>query len=541
MVKVDQYLQIRLLHRDGLSIRQIAKRLGHGRDTVKKALIQAEPRPYTRSRPVTCPKLGRFIPILQQMLAEDALAPRKQRHTAVRMFERLRDEHQYTGKYDQVRRWVAAHRQQERETHLLLDHPPGGRIECDFGLIHVDYPHGRQKVSVLLAVWSYSQCPFAIALPDETTGSILHGLVCALEFFGCVPAEVWWDNPTTVAKAILRGRDRQLNPYYAALASHYRFAPLFCMPAKGQEKSDVERTVYALQRRFATPVPQVQDIDNLNRHLLGCCLKERQRIVRGRTATIGQMFAEEKRHAVELPEHPFDPAVVQERQADKYQTVLYEGVRYSVPRHVAFAPVTVKAYLDRIVLVHKGQVVARHQRSRTAGDQVLEPTHFLSVLERKPAYLDHTRLFKELKLPPVFGQLRDRLGKELGERTGTRHYIRVLQLLGRHSIAAVAQAIEACLHRQVLRAEFIEQRLVRPGTDTAAAIAPAALRPDESMARAVPTVHVPAPDLRRFDALLSCLSSTEGEGDESDGDAPEAQPQGAEAADDAGRVCQAGA
>lgn len=545
MNTVDQYLQIRLLHRDGLSIRQIARRLGHGRETVKKALIDGTPRGYTRSRPVVCPKLGRFILIIEQILKEDESAPRKQRHTAMRIFQRLRDEHGYEGKYDQVRRYVGAGRKKQRETHLLLDHPPGGRLECDFGHIHVEFPEGRRPVPVLLAVWSYSHYPFAIALPDETTGSILHGLVCALEFFDCVPAELWWDNPTTVAKAIMRGRDRQLNPYYAALASHYRFAPLFCMPARGQEKSDVERTVFALERRFATPVPQVNDVDELNRHLLMCCLKERERMVRGRSQTIGQMFQEERAHAGELPARPFDGCIQQIRQADKYQTVLFEDVRYSVPRQVAFEPVTVKAYPQRIVLVHKGKVVATHQRSRTAGDQVLEPMHFLSVLERKPAYLDHTKLFKELKLPAAFIELRSRLTAELGERTGTRHYIRVLQLLGRHKADQVAQAIQTCLHREVLRAEFIEQRLapLPPSPElTLPLVASASWADAMPVTPAIPHVHVPAPDLSRFDALLfPMFLNEEGEDDVADGDAIEAQPQDAEAADDAQRVCQAGA
>lgn len=456
---MDQYLQIRLLHRDGQSIRQIAKRLGHSRDTVKKALIEPTPRGYTRTSPASCPKLGPFIGQIDQILVEDVAAPRKQRHTAARIFARLCDEHGYAGGYDQVRRYVSGRRKKERETHLLLDHPPGGRLECDFGQIHVDFPEGRRLVPVLLAVWSYSHYPFAIALPDQTTGSILHGLLCAFEFFGCVPAELWWDNPTTVATAILRGRDRQLNVHYASLASHYRFAPMFCMPARGQEKGDVERTVFALERRFATPVPSVRDVDELNRHLLSCCLKERQRTVRGRSQTIGQMFEQERRHAIELPKHPFDAAVQHIRQADKYQTVLFEEVRYSVPRQVAFEPVTVKAYVGQIVLVHKGQVVARHPRSRIGGEQVLDPIHFTAVLERKPAYLDHTKLFKELKLPAAFTLLRDRLEKELGVRTATRHYIRVLQLLGRHTALEIALAIEAVLGRQVVRAEFVEQKL----------------------------------------------------------------------------------
>jgi transposase len=553
-----------------LSIRQIARQLGHGRDLVKKALTHAAPRPYSRTKPAACPKLGRFFPVIEQILQDDESAPRKQRHTARRIFARLREEHGYGGGYDQVRRYVGARRRRARETHLLLDHPPGARVECDFGHIHVDFPEGRRQVAVLLAVWSYSHYPFAIALPNERTESIVHGLVCAFEFFGCVPAELWWDNPTTVAASILRGRDRQLNPNYAALASHYRFAPMFCLPARGQEKSDVERTVFALQRRFATPVPGVKDMDELNRHLLGCCLKERQRTVAGRARTIGEMFqGAERPGAVELPQRPFEPCIQHIRQADKYQTVLFEEVRYSVPRHVAFEAVTVKAYLEQVVLVHKGQVVARHRRCRIAGEQVLDPTHFLAVLERKPAYLDQTRLFKELRLPAAFDALRERFVGEFGQRTGTRHYIRVLRLLGRHSAARVAGAIEACLGRQVMRAEFIEQRVEQDALANHVAAASPSLPPcsaidvePEPAEAAVPLVHVPLPDLRRFDQLLTDQQhpqvnapaavapptpdqpSTGASCDASSQSQPQRgpaqiQPQGAAAADDAGGICQA--
>ena len=531
MLKVDDYLKIRLLHRDGHSIRRLARELGHGRDTVKKALVESSPRGYTRTQPTNCPKLGAFTAVIDQILKDDQSEPRKQRHTASRIYQRLREERGYAGGYDQVRRYVAAHCKQERETHLLLDHPPGGRVECDFGHIHVDFPDGRRLVPVLLIVWSFSHYPFAIALPDETCGSILHGMVCAFEFFGCVPVQAWWDNPTTVAKAILRGRDRQLNPHYAALASHYRFAPMFCMPARGQEKGDVERTVFALQRRFATPVPAVADVDALNRHLLTCCLKERDRTVSGRTETIGQMFEQERRQAVELPGRPFDACIQYSRQADKYQTVLFEDVRYSVPRSVAFAPVTVKAYPEQITIVHKGEVVARHRRSRSPGEPVLEPTHFLAVLERKPAYLDHTKLFKELELPASFALFRARLAKELGDRTGARHYIRVLQLLGRYTAREVALAIDACLCRPTPRAECVEEKLqsIAPQVDSAAPVDSVILQ----------SVHVPPPDLRRFDELLSSIYP-KGDCDvRPQCDAAQEQPQDAAAADHAGGVRQA--
>ena len=494
MLCVDDYLQIRLLHRDGMSIRQIARELGHGRQSVKKALADGLPRGYTRRAPPASPKLGSFFSFIDQILQNDLAEPVKQRHTALRIFERLRDEQGYTGGYDQVRRYVQKHRRREQETFLPLTFPPGERLECDFGHIQVDLPEGRREVAVLLAVWSYSHYPFAIALPNERWESILLGMLCAFEFFGAVPREIWWDNPKTVAQLVLRGRDRQVNPQYLALASHYCFAPKFCMPAKGQEKSDVERTVFALQRRFATPVPRVADMDQLNRHLLLCCLKERGRTVKGRSQTIGQMLQQELAAAIPLPPRPFDPCVLHQRQADKYQCVTFEDVRYSVPRQAAFAPVTLKAYLDQVMLVHNGRVVAVHRRSGQAGDHVLEAQHFLGTLERKPAYLEKTRLFKELKLPEAFARLRKELQAQWGEREGKRQYIQTLQLLGTYGQERLREAVEASLAARQLRATSIRLRLESQSAATAGAVG----EPDHRA-----SVEVPPPDLGRFNQLLS--------------------------------------
>lgn len=530
MLPVDDYLQIRLLHRDGISARQIARDLGHSRKSVKKALEDGLPRGYTRRRPPESPRLGPFLPWIDEILQSDLAQPPKQRHTAQRLFERLRDERGYRGGYDQVRRHVQKRRRREQETFLPLDVAPGERLECDFGHIQVDFPEGRREVSVLLAVWSYSHDPFAIALPNERWESILHGTVCAFEFFGAVPRELWWDNPKTVAQLVLRGRERQANPQYLALASHYAFAPMFCMPAKGQEKSDVERTVFALQRRFATPVPRVADMDQLNRHLLHCCLKERQRTVKGRSQSIGQSFEQELALAAPLPQRPFDACVVHQRQADKYQCVTFEDVRYSVPRQVAFSPVVLKAYLDQVVLVHQGQVIARHPRCRQAGEHVLDPQHFLGVLERKPAYLEKTRLFKELKLPEAFAQLRRQLDGQWGEREGKRQYIQTLQLLSTYGQQRLTAAVEASLGMAQLRAGAIRVRLEAQSAG-----------PGQANHRA--TVEVPPPDLGRFNQLLSGPHYNMKEKNDvaSDAAAAGAEPQDPEAAHRAAGVCPPGA
>ncbi len=259
MLTVMDYLQIRTAHARGESIRSLAQRLHRAQKTVRKVIGSAtgRPTPYTRAGPVIYPKLGKFIPFIEQVLKDDQTAPLKQRHTAMQIYRRLvgaEFAEPYTGEYNAVRRYVQQCRLRETETFVPLTYQPGVRLECDFGHIHVDYPSGRKLVSVLVASWSFSQALFLIKLPNEKTESVLTGLVAALNFFGCCPKELWWDNPKTVAWAIHRGRDRSLNEHFAALASHYRIEPLFCMPAKGQEKSDAERSVYACQRRSESGV-----------------------------------------------------------------------------------------------------------------------------------------------------------------------------------------------------------------------------------------------------------------------------------------------
>jgi hypothetical protein len=417
-------------------------------------------------------------------------------------------------------------------------------MECDFGHIHVDYPAGRKMVSVLVAVWSQSQAFFLIKLPHERTESVLAGIVAALAFFGCSPRELWWDNPKTVAWAILRGRERSLNPHFAALASHYRFEPLFCMPAKGQEKSDAERSVYALQRRFGTPVPVVKDDAELNAYLRKFSQTEMTRTVAGRSRMIGEEFALEKDLALALPVHGFDACVSRAAVVDKYQTVRVARCRYSVPRECAFRPVTVKLYAEHLQVIYAGKVVAEHPRIEQPEASRLEPLHYLPTLLRKPATLDHANVFTAWELPPSFQQLRQTLEHVHGPRAGTRQYIRVLQLLMRHPVERLARALAVCERQQTFTAEIIAEK--------AAMLAATAALPGASLALLAPTipqVNVLPPDLRRFDQLLSGYPLTEPQAQgvqnhghlfcPTPGDAAPVPSQDLATAHDAGGVCQA--
>jgi transposase len=219
-------------------------------------LEQSEPTPRLQTRNRLAPVLGSFQAIVDQILADDQNAPPKQRHTAMQVFRRLRDEHGYRGCYGQVQRYLHKHQRRDQETFMPLGHLPGQRLEADFGHIHVDFPVGRRQVPFLVTTWDYSNYPFVLALPFERTEAILEGMVVAFEFFEAVPKEVRWDNPKTVATLIFQGRERQIHPRYAALASHYVVEPLVCMPARGNKKPDAESSVRAVQRRFSTPDPR---------------------------------------------------------------------------------------------------------------------------------------------------------------------------------------------------------------------------------------------------------------------------------------------
>ena len=491
MLTVEDYGRIRRAHRDGLSVRAIARTLHHSRRKVREALANPEPRPYTRTKDPPAPVLGPFKAVIDAILAADEQAPRKQRHTAAQVFRRLVAEHRYAGGYDQVRRYIQQKRRRARETFIPLAHDPGQRLECDFGHIRVDFPDGRRPVAVLMPTWSYSNCPFAIALPTERTEAILAGMVAAFEFFACVPHEVWWDNPTTVATQILKGRERRLNERYAALASHYNFEPRFCLPARGNEKPYTENRIYTLQRWWATPVPQVKDFAELNAYLRRRCLADRARTVAGQSETIGRRFERDQAGALPLPARAFDACIHQPAQVDKYQTVRFDTNRYSVPRNCAFRTVTAKGYVDRVEIVTDGQVVARHDRCYDRSQQILDPIHYLVTLGRRPAALDHANVYRHWKLPPAFAELRQTLEQRFGPRAGVQQYVRVLQLLAEHPIERVQRAIAS----GVAEAELIAlrvQRLARRGPTVDSTPLPAELA----------TLQVPREDLSRFNQLL---------------------------------------
>jgi len=185
---------------------------------------------------------------------------------------------------------------------------------------------------------------------------------------------------------------------------------------------------------------------------------------------------------------------------DKYQTVHYDSNRYSVPRPWAFRAATVKAYVDHIEIVADGGVVARHERCYQRDQQILDPLHYLATLGRRPAALDHSRVYRDWRLPPEFTDLRQALEQRHGPSAGARQYIRVLQLLAQHPISRVQQAIRLCPSPEALHADRIIQHTFRLSQRD---VGDAALLEGVDHDDPVRAVQVRIPNLSQFDQLLS--------------------------------------
>ena len=258
----------------GMSHHEAGRRFGIDRRTVKKMLSYSAPPGYRRTKPVRRPKLDGFTGIVDAILEADTDpdVPRKQRHTAHRIFERLRDEHGFTGGYTIVKDYVRARRQSTREAFVPLHHPPG-HAQVDFGEAVVEVGGQREKVAFFCLILPHSDVWFVKAYPRETTEAFLDGHVSAFAFLGGVPRSVLYDNTTLAVARILGDGTRRRTQAFTHLQSHYLFRDRFGRPDKGNDRGKVEALVKTARRRFMVPIPKVHDLSVLNERLLARCLE----------------------------------------------------------------------------------------------------------------------------------------------------------------------------------------------------------------------------------------------------------------------------
>ena len=223
MYKVDLYVRVRRACMvEGMSMREAARVFGLHRDTVRKMLEYSVPPGYRRESPPRRPKLDPYRGVIDRILEDDRSLPKKQRHTAKRIYERLRAEHRFSGKYTIVKDYVRERRRRTREMYVPLSHPPG-HAQCDFGQAKAVIGGVEQTIHYFVLDLPHSDACFVKAYPAETTEAFCDGHVSAFSFLGGVPRSILYDNTRLAVARILGDGRRKRTRVFSELVSHYLF------------------------------------------------------------------------------------------------------------------------------------------------------------------------------------------------------------------------------------------------------------------------------------------------------------------------------
>ena len=444
MYTVELYARVRrAVLVEGKSRRAVAREFGLARKTVRKMLEYSLPPGYRRQKPIRRPKLGPWLGVIDAILEEDKQQPKKQRHTAKRIFERLRAEHSYTGGYTIVKDYVRQAKLGSQEMFVPLTHAPG-EAQADFGQAQVVIAGVERTAHFMAFDLPHSDDCFVQAFPAETTEAFLEGHVRAFTYWGAVPTRILYDNTTLTVARILGDGERQKTRAFSELQSYYLFAEKFGRPGKGNDKGKIENLVGVARRNFMVPIPHAASWEDLNAQLEADCRRRRERRLRGHTETIGERFERDRAAMLPLPPTPYEACEKVTVRVSSLSLVRYHTNDYSVPTEYGYRQVLVKGYVHCMEIVCGSEVIARHERSYEREIAVYEPLHYLALLEHKSRALDQAAPLAGWRLPECFAHLRRLLEARL-HKHAAREYIQVLRLLEAFALEEVTAAIEDAL------------------------------------------------------------------------------------------------
>jgi len=503
--RVELFEQIRRdRDRAEVSIHELARRHGVHRRTVRQAL--GSPLPPARKRPAgrPAPKLGPYRALIDSWLEADRDAPRKQRHTARRVFERLRSERGVEVSERQVRRYVRARRRAlgelVDEAFVPLCHEPGAEAEVDWGEATVVIGGAPTKVHLFLMRACFSGACFVQAHTRETQQAFLEAQVEALEFFGGVFSLVRYDNLRSAVAKVLKGRRRVESDRFVALRSHYLYESSFTRRGKegAHEKGGVEGEVGRYRRAHLVPVPEVASLAELNELLRAACVADLGRTIRGRRETVGDALAREVDLLRALPAEAFDAAEHASPRVDSKALVTVRQNQYSVPVSLAGLRVAARIGAREVALHHDGREVARHQRLGGRFGVSAQLDHYLELLAHKPGALARSLALAQERergaWPACFDELWRAIEARLGSSEAARQLVDVLMLCRELSPARVELAV-----RGALAAGAHDGRAVVVLARRAERAQP---EPLEGLDERLSATQRPEPDLSDYDRLL---------------------------------------
>jgi transposase len=501
---VELFEQIRRARRlePEVSVRELARRFSTHRRTVREALSSAMPRPRQAVRR-PAPVLDPFKPIIDGWLEADREAPRKQRHTARRVWQRLVDEHDAIVGESTVRRYVAEVRR--RQPAVLADvmvpqrHLPGDEAEVDFGRITF-WLDGVETFGWMFVMrLSASGRGFHRIYLNEAQQVFLDGHVRAFEHFGGCPARVRYDNLKPAVVRVLKGRDRAESERFVALRSHYGFDSFFCRPGKdgAHEKGGVEGEVGRFRRRHLVPVPRVATLGELSELVAAGDAADDRRHVAGRVLSVGEHFAAEALTLGPLPAEPFDVPLHLTPRVDAKSRVCVRQSFYSVPVRYVGRRVDVRLGAETVEVLDGRHVVAVHERLTGRGGESLILDHYLEVLTVKPGALPGATALVRARASGAFSVDHEAFWtiarRRLGDQAGTRALVEVLLAHRSLPAEAVRAGLRACVTIDVADPAIVVVEARRAAGDRQATVVPIG---------ALARYDRPAPTIDHYDQLL---------------------------------------
>ncbi|MBS3759717.1 MAG: IS21 family transposase [Desulfobacterales bacterium] len=471
MLKVEQYEFIRSGYRVyGLTISELSRRTGHSRNTIRK-LLNNEYTGYSARSHQPFPALEPYIDIINSWLEQDKEQHRKQKHTARRIYTRLVREYGFDGAESTVRRYVrlvrGKHGKDLNKAYIPADPDVGLEAEVDWGDFTAIIGGKTRQLKLFCMRSKYSGKCFVRAYPVERQQALFDGHIHAFVFFNGVFFRLIYDNMTPAVQKVLQGKKRVEQESFARFRAYYTFEAEFCNRGQGHEKGGVEGLVGFARRNFLVPVPRVDTLEELNRHLLEECMAYGSHIISGRQNTVNERFEQEKDHLIDLPQVPYANEMPLGGKVDHYSTVVLDKNRYSVPTHYAGFRVRALLGVDTVTIYHSGRKIAEHSREYGNNKWVLKPDHYLELLHKRPAAFATAKPIKQWRScwPRNHERLLERFKSAQGISKGTRDFIEVLMLYREYEPVEVEAAVEQALASGVSSAEAVKHLVRAPATE----------------------------------------------------------------------------
>lgn len=490
--------KILVRHRSGESIRSISKCLNIDRKTVRK-IINSDVQEVVYKRKVQPHRaLGDYIEPLEKLLRDNQSA--RPKGTIKHLYEVLQRQG-YTGSYSAVTRyasgWSERNKSAKTNACVPLYFSPGEAYQFDWSSDIIEVSGVKTKVKVAHFVLCYSRKRFCYIYPNETQEMLFDAHVRAFDFFGGTPIRGIYDNMKTAVTKVLRGKEREWNPSFERLCSHYRIEPAACSPARGNEKGRVERQVRLFREEFFTPMPKGNSLSEINEALMSRLVSynNSHKHPEYKDKTIDEIFEDERKYLVSAP-IMFDGCKEVDLKVSNTCLVRYDHNDYSVHCSNAGRIITCKAYASQLIFIANDIEVGRHERRFTSGRTYYDWQHYVPILSRKPGALKNGAPFIEMYLPEDLDIVRRHLEPQ---NHGIKDFAMILSYIHSESMESVLEACKQAVKSKTINRSVIENLLFRFNNNDE--------EPNKEHAVDFNIKQVPIADCNRYDQLLSGASA----------------------------------